>query len=83
MGAISLLEPLLCPNARLSVWQTGVAGRQRHNLWDGDRVSFREVGGTEELNSGQYAVKVISPFAFSIGDTRQLPKHTGGGVVCQ
>jgi hypothetical protein len=54
-----------------------------HNLEDGDRVGFREVGGMEALNDEQRAVKVLSPYTFSIGDTTEFAPHTEGGVVCQ
>ena len=36
-----------------------------------------------ELNSGTHAVKVLSPYSFSIGDTSGYADYTAGGVVCQ
>ena len=56
----------------------------RHNLEDGDHVTFSEIKGMTELNGCvPRKVKVISPLSFSIGDTSGLGEYVGGGRMEQ
>ena len=56
----------------------------RHNLEDGDFVSFSEVGGMKALNSYKpQEIKVLTPYSFSICDTSKLPAYTGGGIATE
>lgn len=54
-----------------------------HGLEDGDVVTFREVKGMTELNTGMYRVKVHTPATFSIGDTSAFGEYQGGGIASQ
>jgi ubiquitin-activating enzyme E1 len=52
----------------------------RHNLSDGDWVTFLEVEGMTELNeSDPRQVRVVSPFVFTIEDTTGYSAYTGQG----
>jgi len=54
----------------------------RHDLQDGDYVTFSEVQGMTELNGCEpRKVKVLGSYTFSIGDTRKFGSYTRGGVV--
>ncbi|MCJ1297004.1 hypothetical protein MMC34_008573, partial [Xylographa carneopallida] len=56
----------------------------RHGLSDGDTVTFEEVEGMTQINhQPPCAVRVLSPFTFSIGDTRALPPYTGNSGYFQ
>lgn len=56
----------------------------RHNLEDGDHVSFDEIQGMVELNKhAPIKIKVKGPFTFSIGDTTKFSPYKTGGVVTQ
>lgn len=56
----------------------------RHGLEDGDYVTFTEIQGMSELNGcDPIKIKVLGPYAFSIGDTTNFSKYTSGGVVTQ
>lgn len=56
----------------------------RHNLEDGDFVSFSEVRGMTELNeSGPFKITVLSPQSFKIGDTSQFKEYESGGIFTQ
>jgi len=55
----------------------------RHNLQDGDKVSFSEVEGMTELNSGEYVVAVKNPYSFEIPDTSSCSAYVRGGIVHQ
>ena len=53
----------------------------RHGLSDGDFVRFEEIEGMTELNSAKpQAVKVTSPFSFSICDTLSFKDYTDHGL---
>uniref|UniRef100_A0A1X7VSA6 E1 ubiquitin-activating enzyme n=1 Tax=Amphimedon queenslandica TaxID=400682 RepID=A0A1X7VSA6_AMPQE len=56
----------------------------RHNLMDGDYVTFNEIQGMVELNGclGR-KIKVIDSYSFSIGDTRSFSDYVRGGVAIQ
>ena len=56
---------------------------KRHGFSDDDYVQFREVEGMTELNDQKFKIKVLNPFAFTIGDTRQLGTYTGQGIAEQ
>lgn len=58
-------------------------GMRMHNLEDGDKVQFAEVEGMSELNEGTHTVKVLSPYKFSISDTRSFEAYTRNGSACQ
>ncbi|KRY23477.1 Ubiquitin-like modifier-activating enzyme 1 [Trichinella patagoniensis] len=52
----------------------------KHNLEDGDYVTFREVKGMVELNDcPPRKVKVINTMEFNIGDISAYSEHTEGG----
>ncbi|KRY43399.1 Ubiquitin-like modifier-activating enzyme 1 [Trichinella spiralis] len=52
----------------------------KHNLEDGDYVTFREVKGMVELNDcPPRKVKVINTMEFNIGDISTYSEHTEGG----
>jgi ubiquitin-activating enzyme E1 len=56
----------------------------RHGFEDGDFVTFREVSGMSEINDAQpKQVKVLGPVAFSIGDTTNYGRYSGGGICTQ
>jgi len=50
---------------------------------DGDLVTFREVGGLKELNEGEYKIKILGPYTFSIGDAAKSGQYTTGGYATQ
>lgn len=53
---------------------------QRHGLQDGDYVTFEEVEGMTELNlehSQARAIKVLTPFTFTIEDTTLYKPYSG------
>ena len=54
-----------------------------HGLEDGDFVTFREVEGMVELNSGEYKVSVVSPKEFSICDTIGFKPYATGKWHCR
>lgn len=56
---------------------------KRHGFQDGDWVAFREVEGMTELNDQKFKITVISPYSFSIGDTRSFGKYTRQGIAEQ
>lgn len=56
---------------------------KRHGFEDGDWVTFREVEGMTEVNDKNFKIKVLSPFSFSIGDTRAFGKYTRQGIAEQ
>ena len=56
---------------------------KRHGFNDDDYVTFREVEGMTELNDQKFKIKVVSPFSFSIGDTRAFGKYTRQGIAEQ
>jgi len=56
----------------------------RHNLEDGDYVTFSEIKGMTELNECEpRKVTVKGPYTFTIGDTSGLSDYTGGGLFQQ
>ena len=56
----------------------------RHGLEDGDHVTFSEVQGMSELNGcDPIKIKVLGPYTFSIGDTRNFSEYIRGGIVTQ
>ena len=54
-----------------------------HGLSDGNTVFMKEVKGMTEINSQEFTVEVLSPSSFSIGDTRNFGKYTGGGLAVE
>ena len=56
-----------------------------HGLEDGDSVTFKEVEGMNGVNGKTYRIKVVSPYAFSIGDLTDdcYEPYTHGGMVTQ
>jgi len=61
-----------------------VSDDKRHNLETGDYVTFEEVEGMTELNNSEpRKIKVISPFSYSIEDTRGYSSYTGQGYSQQ
>lgn len=54
---------------------------QRHDLEDGDYVTFREVKGMSEINDKEFKIKVMGPFSFSIGDTSKFHEYENGGIA--
>jgi len=57
---------------------------ERHNMVDGDYVTFVELKGMEELNGiAPVPIKVMGPYAFSIGDTSAYTEHVQGGYFKQ
>lgn len=56
----------------------------RHGMEDGDYVTFSEVKGMTELNGCEpIKIKVLGPYTFSIGDTRNFSKYERGGIASQ
>lgn len=56
----------------------------RHNMEDGDYVTFSEVQGMTELNGCEpLKIKVLGPYTFSIGDTSRFSEYVRGGIVTQ
>ena len=61
-----------------------VLDEEKHNLEDGDYVTFTETKGMTELNGGlPQMVKTLSPSSFSIGDTSNYGVYEGGGLALQ
>jgi len=58
-------------------------GKIRHQLTDGDYVTFKEVQGMHELNGLKTQIKWISPISFSICDTSKFGDYQIGGIVDQ
>lgn len=56
---------------------------KRHDLSDGDVVTFKEVKGMTELNGKFFKVKVINQLCYSIGDTRNFGLYESGGIATQ
>jgi len=50
---------------------------------DGDLVTFREVGGLRDLNQGEYKIKILGPYTFSIGEISNFGQYTLGGYATQ
>jgi len=56
----------------------------RHNLEDGDYVTFSEIKGMDELNGCEpRKVTVKGPYTFTIGDTTSLSDYKAGGLFQQ
>ena len=56
----------------------------RHNLEDGDCVTFAEVGGMDELNGCEpRPVKVTGPYTFTMTGCEGMGAHTLGGIMHQ
>ncbi|KAK3930977.1 Ubiquitin-like modifier-activating enzyme 1 [Frankliniella fusca] len=56
----------------------------RHGLEDGDYVTFSEIQGMTELNGCEpIKIKVLGPYTFSIGDTKNFTEYIRGGIVTQ
>jgi len=55
----------------------------RHGFEDGTYVTFHGVKGMEEVNDKEFKINVTSPFAFTIGDTRQYGVYQSGGTVTE
>lgn len=56
----------------------------RHNLENGDYVTFSEVEGMTELNGcTPRPVTVLGPYTFSVGDTSGLSDYVRGGIATQ
>ena len=56
----------------------------RHGLEDGDYVTFSEVEGMTELNGCKpMKIKVLGPYTFKIGDTREFSAYVRGGICTQ
>lgn len=56
----------------------------RHNLEDGDYVTFTEIKGMTELNGCEpKKINVLGPYTFSIDDTNGLSDYVGGGLFHQ
>jgi len=79
-------QPITAMIASITKDEAGVVttlDEARHGLEDGDVVQFSEVHGMVEINGKEFAVKVLGPYTFSIGDTRQYADYERGGVVLQ
>jgi len=56
----------------------------RHNLEDGDYVTFTEIKGMTELNGCEpRKISVLGPYTFSIGDTSNFSDYISGGLFHQ
>merc|ERR1711936_487212 len=79
-------QPVNAMIASITKEESGVVtalDEARHGLEDGDVVMFTEVMGMTEINSREFPVKVLGPYTFSIGDTRNFSQYERGGVVTQ
>lgn len=56
---------------------------KKHRFVTDDHVVFSEVQGMEELNGKTFPIKVLSPYSFSIGDTRGFSDYKREGVATQ
>lgn len=54
---------------------------ERHDLEDGDWITLNEVEGMTEVNGQEFQVRVISPMAFSIGDTSDYGVYQARGLM--
>lgn len=54
---------------------------KKHDLMDGDTVTFSEVKGMEEVNGKQFQINVRSPDSFTIGDTTKYGAYVSGGIA--
>eukprot|EP00039_Didymoeca_costata_P018615 m.334213 g.334213 ORF g.334213 m.334213 type:complete len:1006 (+) comp17313_c0_seq1:41-3058(+) len=56
----------------------------RHGFETGDFVRFSEIVGMESLNDTEpVQIKVLGPYTYSIGDTRNLGQYVKGGIATQ
>jgi len=56
----------------------------RHDLQDGDFITFSELKGMDKLNGCEpMEIKVPSPYTFTIGDTSNMVPYVSGGVATQ
>merc|ERR550532_3469931 len=56
----------------------------RHGLEDGDYVTFSEIEGMTELNGCKpMKIKVLGPYTFKIGDTKDFSAYKKGGICTQ
>eukprot|EP00047_Mylnosiga_fluctuans_P019582 m.84067 g.84067 ORF g.84067 m.84067 type:complete len:1019 (+) comp8186_c0_seq2:101-3157(+) len=80
-------EPISILIASITKEREGVVtvlDEQRHGFEDGDYVSFVEVEGMTQLNKAPARpVKVLGPYAFSIGDTTGFGDYVRGGRATQ
>ena len=56
---------------------------KKHKFSNGDYVTFSEVQGMEEVNGKTFPIKIVSPFSFSIGDTRGFSDYKREGIATQ
>jgi ubiquitin-activating enzyme E1 len=57
---------------------------QRHDLEDGDLVTFAEIEGMTELNDAEpMPIKYRGPFTLTIGDTSKFSPYQRGGILKQ
>lgn len=56
---------------------------KKHLFSTGDHVTFSEIKGMHELNGKTFGIKVLSPYCFSIGDTRNFSDYEKDGIVTQ
>ena len=56
---------------------------KKHGFEDGDSVTFKEVQGMKEINGQTFEIKVLSPYSFSVGDTRKFSQYLREGIVEQ
>uniref|UniRef100_A0A0B7B891 E1 ubiquitin-activating enzyme n=2 Tax=Arion vulgaris TaxID=1028688 RepID=A0A0B7B891_9EUPU len=56
-----------------------------HALETGDVVTFREVKGMTAVNGRNFAIKVVNPYTFSIGDTSaaEFEPYIEGGIFTE
>lgn len=80
-------QPLSTMIASVTQDEEGVVAAQdetRHGFEDGDYVTFSEVEGMTELNGCKpIKIKVLGPYTFKIGDTREFSPYVKGGIVTQ
>jgi ubiquitin-activating enzyme E1 len=80
-------QPLTCMVSSVTKENPGVVtvtDDTRHGLETGDYVTFREVEGMDELNSGEpRMVTVLGPYTFSIEDTSSYGDYKLGGYADQ
>jgi len=80
-------QPLSCMIASVTQEEEGVVAAMdevRHGFEDGDFVTFSEVEGMTELNGCKpMKIKVLGPYTFKIGDTKNFAAYAKGGICTQ
>ena len=79
----SYLIKSISKNAEGLVTIDNIQGTNNLIIGDGDIVTFKDVGGMEELNGKEFTIQYEDFQSFKIGDTSNFKEYTKGGIVTQ